>query len=125
MGYRFTANIIVIFHFGFILFVIAGGLLVWRHKWISLLHLPSAIWAVLLEYNGWICPLTPLEISFRKMAGNHGYQGGFIEHYLLSLIYPVNITRNHQILLGTALVIINLVIYSRLLLPLLRQKPKN
>jgi hypothetical protein len=109
------ADLIVISHFGFILFVIFGGFL--AQKWRSLiwLHLPAAIWGVLIEIFGWICPLTYYENSLRSI-GEGGYTSGFLEHYLMPVIYPSALTREIQIGLGIILVLLNLLIYRRLYL---------
>lgn len=111
MTYWLLANILVVFHIGFVLFVVFGGLLVlWKRKLIYV-HVPSALWGVLVEYNGWICPLTPWEQELRVMGGQSGYSGGFVEHYLLPILYPVNLDWNMQIVLGTLVIVVNIVVY--------------
>ncbi len=82
------ADFLVVLHLGFILFVILGGFLVQKWRRVLLIHLPAVVWGVLIEFQGWICPLTPLEQKFRMAAGEEGYSGGFIQHYLLPIIYP-------------------------------------
>jgi hypothetical protein len=111
MPYRILADIIVLIHLLFIVFVISGGVLGFYRKWTVWVHIPAAVWGALVELTGWICPLTPLENKFRISQGLQGYGGGFIDHYLIPIIYPDNLTRNIQILLGIAVVIINGVIY--------------
>jgi len=106
-----AADIIVLLHFAFILFVSAGGLLVLRWPRLAWLHLPCVAWGVLIEATGGICPLTPLEMRFRLAAGGPGYSGDFIDHYLLPMIYPAGLTRGVQIGLGIALLLFNLIIY--------------
>jgi hypothetical protein len=106
-----AADIIVLLHFAFILFVSAGGLLVLRWPRLAWLHLPCVAWGVLIEATGGICPLTPLEMRFRLAAGEPGYSGDFIDRYLLPMIYPAGLTRGLQIGLGIALLLFNLVIY--------------
>ena len=106
-----TANIIVLLHFAFILFVSVGGLLVLRWPRLAWLHLPCVAWGVLIEVSGGICPLTPLELHFRHAASDPGYSGDFIDRYLLPLIYPSGLTRSLQIGLGLALLLFNLVVY--------------
>ena len=106
-----TANIIVLLHFAFILFVSVGGLLVLRWPRLAWLHLPCVAWGVLIEVSGGICPLTPLELRYRHAAGDPGYSGDFIDRYLLPLIYPSGLTRSLQIGLGLALLLFNLVVY--------------
>ena len=112
MLYRLLADLLVLLHFGFILFVLFGGLLVLWRRWLILLHLSAAAWGALIEFAGWICPLTPWEIALRVKAGQTGYGGGFIEHYLVSLIYPAGLTPQVQIAFGVIVLIVNVAIYS-------------
>ena len=112
---RFLTDLVVGFHFLFVLFVVLGGLLVLRWPWVAYLHLPAAAWGALIEFGGWVCPLTPLEQSLRRSAGDAGYSGGFIEHYILPLLYPSALTRHLQILLGVLVLALNLAIYGLLL----------
>lgn len=111
MLYRFLADAIIIIHLIFILFVILGGLLALRNKRWSIVHLPAVLWAAAIEFKGWICPLTPLENWFREKGGNAIYQGDFIEHYLLPIIYPADLTRGLQIFFGLSAIIINIAVY--------------
>jgi uncharacterized protein DUF2784 len=111
----FLADLVVVFHFAFVLFVVLGGLLVLRWRWVAFLHVPAALWGAWIELAGWICPLTPLEQSLRLKAGEQGYSGSFIEHYLLPLLYPSALTRNIQLLLGCLVLGLNLGIYGCLL----------
>jgi hypothetical protein len=106
------ADLVVVIHFGFVLFVILGGLLVLRWPWIALFHVPAALWGAWIEFAGWICPLTPLEQSLWLKAGEQGYSGSFIEHYVLPLLYPSALTRNIQLLLGCLVLALNLGIYG-------------
>jgi len=108
-----AADFIVTVHLLFVLFVVCGGLLALRWRWISLVHLPAAIWGVVIEFTGWMCPLTPLEIRLRVAAGEEGYPGGFVEHYLISLLYPHALTRSAQVILGIGVLVFNAVVYSR------------
>ena len=101
----------VMLHFLFILFVMLGGLLVLRYRWVAWLHVPAAVWGAVVELAGWLCPLTPWEISLRLRAGEVGYETGFIEHYLIPLIYPPGLTRQLQIAIGAGVVTLNLGIY--------------
>ncbi|MBD3648275.1 MAG: DUF2784 domain-containing protein [Pseudomonadales bacterium] len=105
-----AADVIVIIHFGFVLFVIFGALLALKWKWMPLLHLPAAIWGALIEIVGWTCPLTPLEQRLREGSGT--YEGGFVQQYLWSLLYPEELTRSFQLLLGVGVILINVVIYG-------------
>ena len=110
--YGFLADVVVILHLIFVLFVVLGGLLVLRWPRVAYLHLPAAIWGAAIEFFGWICPLTPLEISLRRQAGERGYAGGFIEHYILPVLYPSALTRDTQFLLGFLVIAVNLAIYT-------------
>ena len=114
MGYRLLADLLVGMHFLFIVFVVAGGFLAWRWRRAAWVHLPVAAWGALIEFAGWVCPLTPLENQFRRAAGESGYAGGFIEHYLIPVIYPGGLTRDIQIGLGIAVIAVNLAAYGGL-----------
>jgi hypothetical protein len=106
------ANLVVLIHFAFVLFVVFGGLLVLRWPRIMYLHLPAAVWGAFIELAGGICPLTPLENSLRRSAGLAGYEGGFVEHYILPVLYPAGLTRGVQLTLGMLVIGINLAIYA-------------
>jgi hypothetical protein len=110
-AFRLAADAIVVIHFAFVLFVVLGGLLVLRWRWMAWLHLPAAAWGVLIEYANWICPLTPLENYLRERGGVGGYAGDFIEHYVLPLLYPARLTRSAQLLLGSLALALNALIY--------------
>lgn len=112
MKYLLAADLIVIVHLTFIAFVMAGGLCALHWRWVAALHIPAALWGALVEFTGWICPLTPLENELRRAAGVAGYSGGFIEHYLLPLIYPPGLTRTIQIGLGLLVVVVNGTAYA-------------
>jgi len=112
MFYIITANTIVCLHLGFVCFVVLGGLLVLKWRRLIFLHLPAAVWGALIEYQGWLCPLTPLEQHLRQAGNQAGYSGGFIEHYLLALLYPDYLDREMQIVLGTFVVVVNLAVYG-------------
>ncbi len=111
MIYRILADTVVLLHFLFILFVVAGGLLVLRRRWLALLHLPAVVWGVYIEFSGDLCPLTPLENTFNRLAGRQGYASGFIQHYLIPVIYPAGLTHQIQLVLGLLAGIVNLVPY--------------
>src|SRR5437762_13968602 len=113
MPYRAFAILVLVVHLGFIFFVALGGLLVLRWPMMAWLQLPAAVWGVLIEYAGWVCPLTPLENWFRERAGEPGYAGGFIDHYLTAAIYPQGLTRTMAVLLGTFALLVNLFVYIR------------
>jgi len=106
------ADAVVVVHFLFILFVVAGALLLFRWPRVAWVHLPAAAWGVVVEWAGWICPLTPLENALRREAGHTGYGGGFVERYLLPVIYPAGLTPGIQLLLGTVVLIVNVLIYA-------------
>ena len=110
--YRPLADAVLALHLGFVLFVVLGGLVVLRWRSLAWLHIPAAIWGVLIEFTGWICPLTPLENSFRTRGGQAGYSGGFIDHYIQPVLYPAGLTRSTQILLGTLALLVNLTAYG-------------
>jgi hypothetical protein len=110
-----AADLVVVLHFAFVLFVVFGGLLVLWWPRIAYLHVPAAIWGALIEFTGWICPLTPLENALRAGAGQAGYQGGFVEHYILPVLYPTALTRKIQLLLGALVLLLNLAIYAYVL----------
>lgn len=121
-----AADLLVILHLLFIIFVLLGGLLVARLHWIALLHIPAAAWGALIEYQGWICPLTPMEQQLRKAAGEAGYEGGFVEHYILPIIYPDFLSREIQIGMGTVVIIFNLLVYAWVIYRLSEQnKPRT
>ena len=106
----------VLVHAAFVVFVVVGGFLTWRWRRLALLHVPAAVWGALIEFAGWICPLTPLENALRLHAGQAGYTGGFIEHYVLPVMYPNGLTRTAQIVLGVAVVALNVAAYGVLLI---------
>jgi Protein of Unknown function (DUF2784) len=106
------ADLVVAVHFLFVLFVVLGGLLVLRWPKVAYAHLPAAVYGAAIEFFGWICPLTPLENSLRRQAGDTGYSAGFIEHYILPLLYPSALTRNIQLLLGFLVIAVNVAIYA-------------
>ena len=111
MIYKVLADAIVLAHVGFILFVVFGGILVVKWKWLAWLHIPAVIWAVVVEVSNWYCPLTPWEIRLRELSGESGYETGFIEHYVLPILYPAALTKKLQLFLGLAVVVINVAVY--------------
>ena len=112
MFYRLLADFVVLFHFVFILFVLSGGLLVLRWRRLAWVHAPSSAWGISTELFGWWCPLTPLENWLRENSGRSGYDTGFIEHYIMPIVYPTGLTREVQLFLGGAVLLINGVIYG-------------
>ena len=115
MGYRLAADALVLLHVAFIAFAVLGGLLALRHAWIVLVHLPAAVWGVLVEAFGWICPLTPLEVELRAAAGDEGYDGSFVDQYILPLVYPASLTRSMQWALAVFVLLVNLGVYALVL----------
>ena len=109
---RILADALILLHLGFILFVAFGGFLLLRWKWIAGLHVPAVLWAAAIEFRHGICPLTPLEQGLRRAAGEAGYSGGFIEHYLLPIIYPAGLDDRLQYILGALVIVINLAVYG-------------
>ena len=112
MFFRFAADGVLLLHLAFILFAIFGGALAVWWRWMPVVHLPAAAWAVFVELTGRICPLTYLEEHLRIRAGQSGYTGGFVEHYLVEVIYPSGLTREVQFMLAAAVVVINIAIYA-------------
>ncbi len=112
MPYALLADLVLILHAAFILFVVFGGVLVFWRRGLAWLHIPAALWGILIEFQGWVCPLTYLENDLRATAGNSGYAGGFIEHYLVPLVYPAGLTSAMQFLLGLAVLFINAIVYT-------------
>jgi hypothetical protein len=111
---RLGADLVVAIHFAFILFVVGGGLLVLRYPRLAWVHVPAAAWGAGIELVGGICPLTPLENALRRAAGEAGYHGGFIEHYLLPLIYPAGLTPAVGLVLGLGVLLVNGALYALL-----------
>jgi hypothetical protein len=115
MPYRLLADLVLILHAGFVAFVVLGALLALRWPRIAWIHVPVVLWGAGIEFVGGICPLTPLENHWRRLAGELGYPGGFVEHYIVSALYPDGLTRNVQIVLGALVVVVNVSIYARAL----------
>ena len=114
-SYRIAADAVVLFHLAFVLFVVLGGLLALRWRWIAWVHVPAVAWGVAIEAGGWICPLTPLENHLRQASGAAGYQGDFVAHYVLPVLYPAGLTRAWQLILGAMVLSINLSVYGFML----------
>src|SRR5215475_437645 len=114
MIYRALADFVVLVHMAFVLFAALGGVLAFKWRRVAWFHIPAALWGALIEFAGWVCPLTPLENWLRRRGGEAGYQTGFLEHYLLPLIYPAQLSRGLQVVLGLLVLGVNLVIYWRI-----------
>ena len=109
---KILADLVVSFHVTFVVFVVTGGLLALRWPRLAWVHVPCALWGAWVELSGWICPLTPLEISLRVGAGEAGYTGGFLEHYVIPVLYPAGLTRGIQVGLGVAVLVVNVAAYA-------------
>lgn len=112
MWWGLLADVVVGLHLAFVGFVVAGGLLVLRWRRLAWIHLPAAAWGVLVEMAGWVCPLTPLENALRARGGLEGYRGDFVEQYVLPVLYPDTLTRPTQLVLGAAVVAVNVAVYA-------------
>ena len=112
MLYRALADLVLVAHLGFVVFVVLGALLALRWPKLLWLHAPAAVWGAAIEFSGRVCPLTPLEIWLRHQGGEAGYAGGFVEHYLVPLLYPTNLTSDVQLALGSLVVVVNAGLYG-------------
>jgi hypothetical protein len=113
MSYRLLADLVLLVHAAFVAFVMLGGLAVLRWRRLAWAHLPVVVWGAGIEFAGGICPLTPLENHWRRLAGEQGYMGGFVEHYLMAALYPEGLTRGLQIVLGLVVLAVNAAVYVR------------
>ena len=120
--FRVAADCVVLLHVMFVLFVVLGGLTVLRCHRIAWLHVPAAAWGAIVELRGYVCPLTPLENELRQRAGGPEYAGDFVEHYILPVLYPDNLTVRRQLVLGALVIAVNTAIYGYLLLSRLRKR---
>lgn len=115
MIYRALADLTLLLHGLFVVFVVLGGFLALRWPRVAWAHVPAAAWGALIELQGWVCPLTPLENRFRRLGGEAGFGGGFLEHYVVPVLYPPGLTREIQVWLGVAVVALNLGVYGWIL----------
>lgn len=113
MLWNAAAAAVALVHLAFIVFVVAGGLLVLRWPRLAWVHVPAAVWGVMIELFGWWCPLTRWENELLARAGREGYSGGFVAHYLMPLIYPPGLTRGMEIAIGVLVLVVNAAIYVR------------
>src|SRR5687768_5843360 len=111
MFFRGAADLVLLVHLAFVLFVVLGGLLALRWRRVAWVHVPIALYGAAIEFLGFICPLTPLEVWLRRRGGEAGYEGGFIEHYITAAIYPTGLTREVQVVLGTGVLVLNGIVY--------------
>ena len=112
---RIAADAVVILHLLFVAFALLGALFALRWRWMTWVHLPAALWAAWIEMSGGICPLTNLENRLRAAAGQSGLGGGFVESYVLPVLYPAGLTRETQWLLAGLVVAVNALLYLRIL----------
>ena len=112
MLYRILSDALVVLHVAYVAFAVGGSVLVLRRPRLALLHLPCALWAILISLYGGTCPLTPLENELRRRGGEAGYTGGFVEHYVLPVLYPAELTRTTQLVLGGLVVAVNVAVYA-------------
>ena len=113
--FQFLADATVVLHAGFVVFAVLGGVLALRRPRLAWVHLPAAVWGAWVEFSGTVCPLTPLEHWFREQAGGAGYSSGFIEHYLVPVLYPASLSRELQWALGSVVIVVNAVVYIAIL----------
>jgi hypothetical protein len=125
MYYQIAADLVVLLHLGFIGFAVAGGLLVLKWRSVAAIHIPAAVWGALVELQGWYCPLTPLEQYLRREGGQGAYSGGFVQRYLMPVLYPADLDREMQMLLGAAVIAINLVLYAWVVIRLQRRHKRD
>ena len=125
MLYSILADLVLVAHLAFLLFVVLGGLLVLRWPRVVWLHVPCAVWGVLTEFANIVCPLTPLEIVLRQKAGGAGYAGDFIAHYITATLYPAGLTRGVQLALGAFAVLVNVLVYWRVLARRARRRARQ
>ena len=122
MTYRIAADLVLATHLIFIVFVVLGGLLALRYRWVIMIHIPAAVWGAFVEISGRICPLTTWENQLRQSAGDSGYADSFVEHYLLPVIYPAGLTHSTQIWIAGLVIVVNVVIYGWLVYRLKRSR---
>ena len=112
MWHRGAADVVLVVHLAFVLFVVLGGLLVLRRPRLAWVHLPVALYGAAIEFIGFTCPLTPLEVWLRRRGGEAGYAGGFVEHYVTAALYPEGLTRTVQLALGAGVLVLNAIVYG-------------
>src|SRR5438105_9946246 len=112
MIFRAAADLVLVAHLAFVLFVVLGGLLALRWPRFAWVHVPVALYGATIEFVGFVCPLTPLEVWLRQRGGEAGYHGGFIEHYVTASLYPNGLTRELQLWLGAGVLVLNAMVYA-------------
>jgi Protein of Unknown function (DUF2784) len=118
---RILADLVLAFHFAFIVFAVLGGFVVLWKSWIAWLHVPSVVWSAFVNLFSQVCPLTPLENRFRHLAGQAGYEGGFVEHYITLLVYPGVMPERWGLIAGISVLIWNVLVYTLLVASLRRR----
>lgn len=113
MSYHLGAIAIALLHLAFILFVLLGAFLVLKWPKLMWVHLPCAVWGVMIEFGGWWCPLTKWENQLLRAAGKAGYDTGFVAHYIMPIIYPPGLTRGMEIAIGAIVLVVNAAVYAR------------
>jgi hypothetical protein len=121
VAWRLLADAVVVLHLAVVAFIVLGGLLAWRWPRAALVHLPFAAWGVAIEVLQWICPLTPLENRLRRLAGEAGYEGGFVERYLLRVLYPEGLDARGGLVLAALVLLVNVAIY----VPVVRRRRRG
>jgi hypothetical protein len=112
MLYRILADFLVVIHLAFVVFAVLGGSLLFRWRCCAWVHVPAFLWAAGIELFGWVCPLTPLENWLRERGGGNPYRLGFVEQYILPVLYPAELTREIQVTLGILVLVVNTLIYG-------------
>ena len=125
MLFRIAADLVLALHLAFIAFVVLGGLLMMRYRWMVFIHIPAAIWGAFVEISGRICPLTIWENHLRRSAGESGYADSFVEHYLMPIIYPTGLTRSLKFWIAVFVVAANVVIYGWLVYRLRQSRTRQ
>jgi hypothetical protein len=115
MAYHALADLVLIVHLAFVIYVVLGGFLVLKWRSLAWLHVPAFLWGALIEFAGWVCPLTYLENWLREKSGGAAYRTDFIEHYIVALLYPASLSRSTQIFLGLLVLSVNLGLYGWIL----------
>ncbi len=109
---RLAADLVLLGHFLFVAFAVFGGTLVCHHPAWALVHVPVVLWSAIVNLAGWTCPLTPLEKSLRTGAGQSGYAGGFVEHYVGRVVYPRGMPRQMELTAGVSIIVWNVLVYG-------------
>jgi hypothetical protein len=112
VGWRIGADVVMVVHFAFVVFVVAGGFVAWRWTKVAYVHVPAALYAIVIQVVGFTCPLTPLEKHLRGLARSGGYEGGFIEHYILRVLYPGPLTATVRAGLVAAVLLAMVLAYA-------------